>query len=82
MIHGEEDPLIDVSGGRATAAAIPGAKLIVIPGMGHDLPRELWPRFVEEIAANARRAAGVRRCLGARFLTLIGTLLARSARDA
>jgi pimeloyl-ACP methyl ester carboxylesterase len=56
VIHGEDDPLIDVSGGRATAAAIPGAKLIVIPGMGHDLPRELWPRFVEEIAANAARA--------------------------
>jgi pimeloyl-ACP methyl ester carboxylesterase len=57
VIHGEEDALIDVSGGRATAAAIRGAKLIVIPGMGHDLPRELWPLFVEEIAENARRAA-------------------------
>jgi pimeloyl-ACP methyl ester carboxylesterase len=56
VIHGEEDPLIDVSGGKATAAAIPGAKLILVPGMGHDLPRELWPRFVEEIAANARRS--------------------------
>ena len=56
VIHGEEDPLIDVSGGKATAAAIPGAKLILIPRMGHDMPRELWPRFVEEIAANARRA--------------------------
>lgn len=58
VIHGEADPLIDVSGGRATAAAIPGAKLIVIPGMGHDMPRELWPRFVEAIAANTRRAPG------------------------
>jgi pimeloyl-ACP methyl ester carboxylesterase len=57
VIHGEDDPLIDVSGGTATAAAIPGAKLIVIAGMGHDLPRELWPRFVEEITANAARAA-------------------------
>jgi pimeloyl-ACP methyl ester carboxylesterase len=57
VIHGEDDPLIDVSGGRATAAAIPDAKLVLIPGMGHDLPRELWPRFVEEIAANAARAA-------------------------
>jgi pimeloyl-ACP methyl ester carboxylesterase len=57
VIHGEEDALIDVSGGRATAAAIRGAKLIVIPGMGHDLPRELWPRFVDEITANARRAS-------------------------
>jgi pimeloyl-ACP methyl ester carboxylesterase len=56
VIHGEEDPLIDLSGGRATAAAIPGARLILIPGMGHDLPRQLWPSFVEEIVANARQA--------------------------
>lgn len=56
VIHGEQDPLIDVSGGKATAAAIPDAKLILIPGMGHDLPRQLWARFVEEIVANAWRA--------------------------
>jgi pimeloyl-ACP methyl ester carboxylesterase len=56
VIHGADDPLIDVSGGEATAQAIPGAKLIVIPGMGHDLPRALWPRFVDEIVANAERA--------------------------
>jgi pimeloyl-ACP methyl ester carboxylesterase len=59
VIHGEEDPLIDVSGGRATAAAIPSARLILIPGMGHDMPRDLWQRFVEEIVANVRRADGV-----------------------
>jgi pimeloyl-ACP methyl ester carboxylesterase len=59
VIHGAEDPLIDVSGGEATAEAIPGAKLVVIPGMGHDLPRALWPRFVDEIVANAERGAGV-----------------------
>ncbi|AGZ41907.1 alpha/beta fold hydrolase [Actinoplanes friuliensis] len=58
VIHGEDDPLIGVSGGRATAAAVPGAELIVIPGMGHDLPREVWPRIVEAIAANAGRAHG------------------------
>jgi pimeloyl-ACP methyl ester carboxylesterase len=56
VIHGTDDLLIDVSGGRATAAAIPGARLELIPGMGHDLPRELWPRFVELIAENAARA--------------------------
>jgi pimeloyl-ACP methyl ester carboxylesterase len=60
VIHGEDDPLIDVSGGKATAAAIPDAKLILIPGMGHDLPRQLWPRFVEEIVANAGMPAGSR----------------------
>jgi pimeloyl-ACP methyl ester carboxylesterase len=56
VIHGADDVLIDVSGGEATAAAVPGAKLIVIPGMGHDLPRALWPQFVDEIVANAERA--------------------------
>lgn len=55
VVHGEADPLIGVDGGRATAAAVPGAELLLIPGMGHDLPRALWPRIVEAIAANARR---------------------------
>jgi pimeloyl-ACP methyl ester carboxylesterase len=56
VIHGEEDPLIGASGGRATAAAIPGSKLVVIPGMGHDLPAGVWERVSSEIVANARRA--------------------------
>ncbi|HXE98972.1 MAG TPA: alpha/beta hydrolase [Solirubrobacterales bacterium] len=56
VIHGTDDALIDVSGGTATAAAIPGAELELIEGMGHDLPRELWPRFVDLIVANAERA--------------------------
>ncbi|HYH60275.1 MAG TPA: alpha/beta hydrolase [Solirubrobacterales bacterium] len=56
VIHGEDDPLIGVSGGEATAAAIPGAKLVVIPGMGHDLPAGVWDQVAGEIAANARRA--------------------------
>jgi pimeloyl-ACP methyl ester carboxylesterase len=56
VIHGTDDPLIDVSGGKATAAAIPGARLELIEGMGHDLPRELWPRFVDLIVDNAARA--------------------------
>jgi pimeloyl-ACP methyl ester carboxylesterase len=56
VIHGEEDPLIQVSGGDATARAIEGAKLVRIPGMGHDLPEALWPTFIDEIAENAARA--------------------------
>jgi pimeloyl-ACP methyl ester carboxylesterase len=56
VIHGREDPLIPVRAGRATARAIPGAELIEIEGMGHDLPRELWPRIVEAISENAKRA--------------------------
>lgn len=50
VIHGEADPLVDPSGGRATAAAIPGARLELIPGMGHDLPPELFPKMVADLA--------------------------------
>jgi pimeloyl-ACP methyl ester carboxylesterase len=56
VIHGADDPLVRPSAGRATARAIPGARLRMIPGMGHDLPRELWPTFVEEIVAVTARA--------------------------
>jgi pimeloyl-ACP methyl ester carboxylesterase len=55
VIHGEDDPLIVVSGGEATAKAIPGAKLMKVAGMGHDLPRELWPEFVDAIVENTER---------------------------
>jgi pimeloyl-ACP methyl ester carboxylesterase len=55
VIHGAADPLIDASGGRATAAAIPGAELLVIEGMGHDLPRALWPQLATKIAENVQR---------------------------
>ena len=58
VIHGDKDPLIHPSGGRATAKAIPGARLRMIDGMGHDLPRALWPTFTDEIASNAARAKG------------------------
>lgn len=51
VLHGEEDRLIRVEAGRATAAAIPGARLVTYPGMGHDLPRELWSRIVDEIVS-------------------------------
>jgi pimeloyl-ACP methyl ester carboxylesterase len=56
VIHGEDDPLIDVSGGEATARAIPGAQLILIPGMGHDLPLPLWPKLADAIVENCARA--------------------------
>jgi pimeloyl-ACP methyl ester carboxylesterase len=57
VIHGEDDPLVNVSGGEATAKAIPGADLLVIPGMGHDQPPALWDRIIGAIVANARKAA-------------------------
>ncbi|HEV2347517.1 MAG TPA: alpha/beta hydrolase [Actinocrinis sp.] len=57
VMHGDQDPLVDVSGGYATAAAVPGCELIVFPGQGHDLPRPLWPAFADAIVQNARKAA-------------------------
>ncbi|GAA1823322.1 alpha/beta fold hydrolase [Microlunatus capsulatus] len=56
VLHGADDPLIDVSGGRATAAAVPGAELVVLDGMGHDLPEALWPQVVDAVDALVRRA--------------------------
>jgi pimeloyl-ACP methyl ester carboxylesterase len=56
VIHGSADPLISPSGGRATARAIGGAKLTMIEGMGHDLPRVLWPRLIDAIDAHAAAA--------------------------
>jgi pimeloyl-ACP methyl ester carboxylesterase len=56
VIHGAEDALVNVSGGRATAAAIPDAELLVVEGMGHDLPRAVWPPIIDRIAALIRRA--------------------------
>ncbi len=53
VVHGDADPLIDVSGGKATAEAIPDAELLVIPGMGHNLPRAVWPTLVSAIAGLA-----------------------------
>ena len=56
VIHGLADKMVHVSGGRATAAAIPGAELLLIDGMGHDLPRELFETFVAAIRRTADRA--------------------------
>ncbi len=58
VVHGTADPLVAPSGGRATARAIPGAELMTIEGMGHDLPRAAWPRLIDAIAAHALRADG------------------------
>jgi pimeloyl-ACP methyl ester carboxylesterase len=56
VIHGSADPLVAPSGGRATARAIPGARLLSIEKMGHDLPRVIWPQLIEAIAEHAHRA--------------------------
>jgi pimeloyl-ACP methyl ester carboxylesterase len=56
VIHGNRDVLVRPAGGRATARAIPNARLKLVDGMGHDLPRHLWPVFAEEIADTAARS--------------------------
>ena len=53
VIHGEDDPLVPVACGRDTAQAIPGAQALFIPGMGHDLPVELYDTLVDAIARHA-----------------------------
>lgn len=53
VLHGEGDPLVKLEAGRATAEAIPDAKLVTIPGWGHDLPQELIGRLTDEIASHA-----------------------------
>lgn len=56
VIHGTDDTLVTPSGGRRTAEAVPGATLIEIEGMGHNLPRPLWPRLLDAIDDTTRRA--------------------------
>ena len=59
VLHGEADPLIPVEGGRDTAASIPSARLVTVPGWGHDLPTELVAMMAGEIAGHARQSATV-----------------------
>jgi pimeloyl-ACP methyl ester carboxylesterase len=55
VIHGTKDKLVPPSGGRATARAIPGARLLLIEGMAHDIPRGAWPQMLDGIEQNAAR---------------------------
>ncbi|WP_244931851.1 alpha/beta fold hydrolase [Nocardioides sp. W7] len=55
VVHGLADKMVHVSGGRATAAAIPGSELLLVDGMGHDLPAELFETFTAAIRRNADR---------------------------
>jgi len=56
VIHGDEDPLVTPSGGEATAQAIPGARYVVLTGVGHSLPREVWDEVIDEIDAISNAA--------------------------
>ncbi|MGZ4428302.1 MAG: alpha/beta fold hydrolase [Nocardioidaceae bacterium] len=57
VVHGMNDKMVHVSGGRATSHAIPGSELLLVPGMGHDLPRDLYDTFADAIASTAAKAA-------------------------
>jgi pimeloyl-ACP methyl ester carboxylesterase len=52
VIHGDADPLIPLAAGEATAAAVPGAELRIVPGMGHDIPEGLWQSLSTWISAH------------------------------
>ena len=58
VLHGQDDPLIPVAAAHDLARRIPGARLEILPGWGHDLPEPLWPRLAAEVAHNAGRCAG------------------------
>ena len=60
VVHGSADKMVHVSGGRATARAIPGAELLVIEGMGHDLPEGAWPTLVGAISEHTAKAEAKR----------------------
>jgi pimeloyl-ACP methyl ester carboxylesterase len=56
VIHGSKDRMVSRSGATATARAIPGSRLMIVEGMGHDLPEAAWPQLVDAIAAHAQAA--------------------------
>ena len=57
VLHGEQDPLLRVSAARDIAAAVPGSRLVILPGVGHFLARDSWPRYATEVRTLADRAA-------------------------
>lgn len=56
VIHGGADPLVPLEAGKDTAKSIPGSELVIIDGMGHDMPRGAWSQIIEAIANNAAKA--------------------------
>ena len=57
VLHGDQDPILRVSAARATAKALAGARLVILPGVGHDLPAPLWPDIAREVRQLADRAS-------------------------
>jgi pimeloyl-ACP methyl ester carboxylesterase len=59
VIHGDADPLVPIAGGFDTAEAVPGARMLVIEGMGHELPESAWPRMIDAVVELAQTASPV-----------------------
>jgi len=56
VIHGEDDILVPIENGRLVAAAVPGARMLELEGMGHDIPKRVWPQIIDAIVETARKA--------------------------
>jgi pimeloyl-ACP methyl ester carboxylesterase len=56
VIHGDVDPLVPLACGLDVAASVPGAKLLVVEGMGHALPISMWPQITDAIATHAKES--------------------------
>ena len=61
VVHGADDPLVPVEGGKDTAANIPAAELRIVPGMGHDFPLGLVQTFADAVSSVAARASGMKK---------------------
>jgi pimeloyl-ACP methyl ester carboxylesterase len=57
VIHGQDDILVPIENGRMVAAAVPGARMLELEGMGHDLPRRVWPQVIDAVVETARKAS-------------------------
>jgi pimeloyl-ACP methyl ester carboxylesterase len=57
VVHGADDPLVPLACGLDTAESIPGAELLIVEGMGHDLPRAAWPRLIDAVTQLTTRDA-------------------------
>jgi pimeloyl-ACP methyl ester carboxylesterase len=56
VIHGQDDILVPIENGRMVAAAVPGARMLELEGMGHDIPKRVWPQVIDAIVETARKA--------------------------
>jgi pimeloyl-ACP methyl ester carboxylesterase len=59
VVHGSDDILVPIENGRLVAGAVPGARFIEIPGMGHDIPQRVWAELADAIEELARRSAPI-----------------------